>query len=345
MRRALWALAAPGAAASLAGLRAIARPDAVTRAAQSVASRAGPNARQRSEWWGFTAPWDPRSAASLAAHGRALGVAVTGWVRLDSITALPAPAYPDTVHVPPGPRRFGMVTTYARDRFHGEVVRQLGADATLRARVAGAIARWAVAGHYRGLVLDFESLTPGDTTALTTVVRTIADSAHRHRIRPVAVAVPPADTLTYGARHLRAADLLLVMLYDEHWATGAPGPIASPDWVRQFLGLWIANAGAARVVASLPVYGYRWRPPGRAAVLSFADAQRLADSAGVPLTRDSASATLHFATPDSAQGWVCDAPLLDTLVRRADSAGVHRIALWRLGLEDPAVWRARRRGG
>ena len=59
---------------------------------------------------------------------------------------------------------------------------------------------------------------------------------------------------------------------------------------------------------------------------------------GVPLDRDSVSGTLHFTRPDSAQGWVSDAMSLQRLMREADSAGVHRFALWRLGLEDPAIW-------
>jgi hypothetical protein len=29
-----------------------------------------------------------------------------------------------------------------------------------------------------------------------------------------------------------------------------------------------------------------------------------------------------------------------TLVSEAESLGVHRFALWRLGLEDPAIWGA-----
>lgn len=290
--------------------------------------------------WGFTAPWDPRSAASVAAHGSRLSAVVTGWLRLDSLSALPSWAYPDTVHVPPGPARFAIVTTYARDRFHVEVIRQLGADSALRARVAGAIADAAAAGNYQGLVLDFESLAPSDTGALTAVVHAIAAAAHRRRIRPVTVAVPPADTVTYGKRHLGDADLLLVMLYDEHWSTGAPGPIASPNWVRQHLATWISNAGAARLVVSLPVYGYLWKRPAPASVLSFADAERMATIERVALERDSASVTLHFTRPDSAEAWVSDATVLRRLLHTADSAGVRRIALWRLGLEDSATWSA-----
>jgi spore germination protein YaaH len=35
---------------------------------------------------------------------------------------------------------------------------------------------------------------------------------------------------------------------------------------------------------------------------------------------------------------VTDAELLATLVDEVRRSGVHTISLWRLGLEDPAVW-------
>ena len=265
---------------------------------------------------------------------------ISGWLRLDTISALPVSAYRDTVPVPPGTRRYLLVTTYSRDRFHPEIIRRFAADPALRARSAAAIALWAYRHRYRGIVLDFESLAPADSTALSAAVRSISAAAHRRHVRPVTVAVPPADTLTFAARRLAAADLLLPMLYDEHWSTGAPGPIASPGWVHQLLAPWVATAGASRLVVGLPVYGYLWKAPAPATVLSFADAQREAAALGVTLDRDSASASLHYLRPDSAQGWVADAELLRALMREAQDAGIHRFALWRLGLEDPAIWPA-----
>jgi len=294
--------------------------------------------RSRVELWGFTAPWDQRSAASVTCNAPMLSVLISGWIRLDTLSAMPVAAYPDSAHPRRGPRRFALVTTYQHDRFHRETIQRLAGDDALRARVAGALAAWAVDSGYRGLVLDFEGLTRDDTVALAAVVQSIADSAHRRHIRPVTVAIVPTDTLAYASRHLASADLLLVMLYDEHWATGAPGPIASPTWVRQALALRVAEAGAARLVAALPAYGYLWKAPAPAAVLSFADAQRQASALGIPLVRDSISATLHFVRPDSAEAWVADAVLTRQLVQAAESLGVRRFALWRLGLEDPGVW-------
>jgi spore germination protein YaaH len=58
---------------------------------------------------------------------------------------------------------------------------------------------------------------------------------------------------------------------------------------------------------------------------------------GVPLLRDPGSSSLHADT-DIWHIWVSDATQLETLAHDAQSLGITKIALWRLGLEDPAIW-------
>ena len=303
---------------------------------------AGATLRPPGGIWGFTAPWDPRSAASVRAHSRSLAVVVTGWLALDTLTAQPIALYRDTVAAP-GARRFALVTNYFRDRFRPETIRRLAADSTLLAHTSDSLAHLASAGGYQGLVLDFEAMTPADVPALQHVIKALTTAAHHRHVPTVAATVIAADTLAYPGRPLlQAADQLIVMVYDQHWATGAPGPIASPDWARTLLAARIANAGSpAHLVVGLPVYGYEWLHHAPTVVVSLADAHRLATQWGTSLTRDSASANLSASGPDSAQIWVADAPLLDTLRATAAHLGVTTVALWRLGLEDSTMWRSR----
>src|SRR5262245_26898139 len=55
-------------------------------------------AQLRREIWGFTGPWDAASNTSLRDFGGKLDAVITGWIALDSATALPIlPAlFPDT---------------------------------------------------------------------------------------------------------------------------------------------------------------------------------------------------------------------------------------------------------
>jgi peptidoglycan-N-acetylglucosamine deacetylase len=304
-----------------------------------------PRRAQHAEVWGFTGPWDPMSANAVRTHGSGLDAVITGWIGLDSATARPIQPllYPDTVRPRRGTlRRMAIVTSWHGDRFHPTTIRTLAADPRRLAETASLIARHAASMHYRGLVLDFEALSAADTGALALVVRAITDSAHRRGVRPIAVAIPAADTAAYPARLLlRVADLVIPMLYDQHWAGSTPGPVADPAWVRQVLAMRIAEAGGSeRIVAGVPGYGYRWWQGGTRPTdhISFREARQIATDARVPLVRDSATRTLRAARPGEWELWVADAGLLRQLVSDARAAGVRRFALWRMGQEDDAIW-------
>ena len=303
------------------------------------ASAFGASARQRV--WGFTVPWDAGSSASARAHAAQLGAVVSGWIQLDSLTGQPFAEFRDTLarNTPPGMRLMAIVTNAVGGRFHADAVRLLAADQSALARAAGDVARRLTTGHYRGLVVDLEGFVPADRDVVSLVTRAIADSARHRGVTPIAVAVPAVDTGAYpGRSFVPAADYLLVMLYDQHWTTSAPGPLAAPDWVRGAAALRVAEVGAQHVVAALPLYGYRWPTTGPAAAVSFADAQRDAANASLQLQRDAATSTLRATSPGAWDMWVSDAGLIDTLIRTVHAQGVETIALWRLGQEDPAVW-------
>lgn len=300
--------------------------------------------RAPEERWAFTAPWDPRSAASVRAHGLALEGVVLDWIPLDTMTGMPFVLYADSVSavLPAGVRRMALVTSFVADQFHPSIIRRLAVDSLALERSAAAIAERVQRGGYRGVVIDFEGMTGADTALTRAAVAAIAGAARQRGVGPVAVAIAASDTVGYPARlFASSADLLLIMLYDQHWATSPPGTIAEPRWVRRTLAMRVAESGANRVVAALPLYGYQWRANAPAATISYDDARRLAAEAGVAFDRDPATSMLHAmrAGPDGWELWVSDAVLLEALQREVASLGVRRVAYWRLGLEDPAMWR------
>jgi spore germination protein YaaH len=292
-------------------------------------------------YWGFTGPWDPQSDAAIDAHGSKLDRVITGWIGFDTTSFRPIRLYPDTIGTLAAiaPRAMALITTYFGNRFHPEIIRGLGDNAQFSAMTAGGLASLVDSGGYHGVVIDFEGMTPRDLDQLVTVTKAIADSVRAHGVTTVVIAVPAGDTAAYpAALLLQSADLIMPVLYDQHWATSPPGPIAAVDWVSRNLGTRVAEVGAARIVAAFPLYGYRWRRSAPAEVISYDDARRLTTTTNTPLVRDHASGTLHAVSPEGWEIWVSDRALVETLVREARELGVTSFALWRLGLEDPAVW-------
>lgn len=291
-------------------------------------------------FWAFTAPWDTRSDSSLREHAPVFDVAITGWIQLDSATGRPKLLYrDDSAHAGVPTRRFALVTSWHGREFHPSLVRRLGSNPRDLAVVASRLGRVISRGGYSGVVLDFEGQSVADTTLIAQVVRVLADSARRYGASTVAVALPAADTAAYPTHaFFPTADFALIMLYDEHWSTSAPGPVATPDWVRRTLAQRVADVGVDHIVAALPLYGYLWRGDNPAEPLSFADAQRSAAQANVEIARDPVSRSLHAIQPGSWELWSSDAELLGALRDEVAALGVTRIALWRLGQEDPGVW-------
>ena len=309
----------------------------------SACAGQGPLPSQHSEFWGFTGPWEVSSTASVRAHGGQLDAVINGWITIDSASALPVipSPYPDTVRPLSGtPRRMAIVTSWHGEGFHTAPIRLLGADPALLAKAAGSIAKYAQSMHYSGLVLDFEELESADLPVLLKVVRAITDSGHARGVQTIAMAIPASDDAYPARQLLRAVDALIVMLYDQHWAESEPGPIADPSWVKSTLARRVDEAGADRLIAALPAYGYRWRKGSPSAEsVGYADAARMATAAGAPLTRDAASQTLRSRAANGDEIWVADATLLNALVSQSRALGVNRFAIWRLGQEDPAIWR------
>lgn len=303
----------------------------------------GGTVQGRKSFWGFTGPWDARSDASLRTHAGQLDVAVTGWIALDSLTGEPLlpSAYPDTMRLTGGTtRRFALVTSWHGQGFHRASIRALGADPARLARVASRIARHADSMDYAGLVLDFETLEASDVSTQLALVRAIRDSSRAHRVATIAVAVPAEPSAAYPMRSLvDVAEYVLVMLYDQHWPGSDPGPVAAPDWMMRNLSRVVNEVGASRVIAALPFYGYQWRKGTPGVGVSYDAGMFAADSAGIVMRRDSVSQAMRGTSPDGVSSiWLTDAALLDRLVREVERLGVTRIAFWRLGQEDPAVW-------
>ena len=294
---------------------------------------------QKREMWAFTAPWDPRSDASVVRYGEKLDVIVSGWIALDSVTGRPLELFRDTVRVARGPGYFALVTSWHGDRFHPEVVLALARNPDLLGQVAGTIARRAAAARYTGLVLDFEGHAKRDLPALLAVSKAIADSARARKISPIAMAIPAADTAGYPAMPMLGfADYVMPMLYDEHWADSPPGPIASPEWVRTTMGIRVGEVGAGKIIAALPLYGYKWGRDQPGETIGFLDAQRYAAEAGILLEREPSSQTMRARRENQWELWVADERLLQSLVSDIERTGVKHFAFWRLGLEDPALW-------
>lgn len=295
--------------------------------------------QQAREVWGFTAFWDTLSRKSAARNGASLDALVTTWIALDTAGRAPAVLFVDSSTAPRIPqRRLALITSYVHPSFRPAAIRRLAANPRGLARAASSIAATMTSARHRGAVLDFESLEPGDFPSLAAVLKTMSDTLKARGLGPIVVAVPARDTAAYPGKAIveAGADFLLPMLYDQHWAGGPAGPVSAPTWVDSALRVRVREVGHARIIAGLPLYGYRWPSAGKGVTVSFAEASAAAAGG---LTRDAATGSLRASLAGGGELWVTDAVLLKALIELAEAQGVRRFALWYIGQEDPSVWR------
>lgn len=235
--------------------------------------------------------------------------------------------------------RAALVTTYQGSRYHPESIHALTEDAAASGAFASRVASSA-ARNGSGMFIDFQGDTPDELKRTALISRAIADSARARNLSPIGVVVPPGDTIAYPTAVLaRTYELIVVRLYGEHRAGTAPGALVSPEWMTRQIGIRAYDIGASRLVAELPLFGYRWDRNGAVTRITYVDAQALVRSEASVLRRDPATGSLTASS--SRNGWTIwieDATTLEKLISVARRAGIRRFALLGPDGADPDLW-------
>ena len=151
------------------------------------------------------------------------------------------------------------------------------------------------------------------------------------------------------ARLAASADGLVVMNYDQHQVTSAPGPVAAQDWFTANLRQAIKDIPKTKIICAIGGYGYDWgiSPKTKRVVNvdtnSAQEAWLHARESGSEIELDPDSLNPHFAYEEENgvrhQVWYLDAVTTLNQMRAAREVGIRTFALWRLGSEDRSLWK------
>ena len=228
---------------------------------------------------------------------------------------------------------------------HDDIWDQAAADAVILDPAAqkaflAALVRTAAAEGYDGYVLDLESLSPKAAAGYPALLGA-ARAAMAPSGREVWATVAPGPDEPLAAL-AGAGDAAVLMAYDECWATSNAGPVAGADWLRRLLSDRLAGLDPSRVVIALAAYGYDWPDGKPGKPIGAGEAIALARRMKVQVQRDPVSANAHFAYAGPGgrphQVWFVDGPAFAADRAAAAAFKPRGYAVWRLGLEDPALW-------
>lgn len=245
------------------------------------------------------------------------------------------------------------IDTYAMvsNCFDGSVAKSILENAANRRNLINNIIQTIKANNFKGVNIDLEGIYPYDRVYFTTFMSELYNTLHPLGYK-VTIAVPAktVDNLSDGwsgafdyAQIANYTDEVVIMAYDEHYAGGSPGPIASAWWVQSVVNYAVKNIPSQKILLGLAAYGYDWPSSGASArAYGVNSIYNLAASYGAQIKWDTASNTNYFNYTDSSSVyhnvWFENSTSIAYKLDIVNNNNLGGVAIWRIGLEDSDYW-------
>jgi cellulose synthase/poly-beta-1,6-N-acetylglucosamine synthase-like glycosyltransferase/peptidoglycan/xylan/chitin deacetylase (PgdA/CDA1 family) len=294
--------------------------------------------------WGFFVNWDPGSMVSLRLHLSRLTHLVPEWLTLkNALGDVDDQSDPTVIAIA---RQAGLpviaLLTNFRDGWQpGDVRRILKNDGKRRDLIENI--RSNLAEHkFAGVNVDFEDLKRQDRELLVRFMGELAQELHKDGYI-VSEDVPVGDDAYDLKRLAEVNDYLVPMVYDEHYQSGEPGPVASESFFEDQLEKIAKVAPASKMVVGFGNYGYDWIIGGKGSgEVTFDDVMAAATSTHgtIEWDKEAENPALRYTLKgERHEVWFLDAVTALNQVTAAHDAGFRGVGLWRLGAEDPGLWK------
>ena len=195
---------------------------------------------------------------------------------------------------------------------------------------------------FAGVNIDFEQLPEGDRDRMVSFMETL--HAKLKSAGLILTQSLPTDDAAYDLKRLGEIDDYIVpMVYDEHYQSSEPGPVASENWFMNQLEQLSKVVPAAKTVIGFGNYGYDWVIGSQkgGAETTYGDVIAAAEGnrVGVAWDKDTENPVLRYSSGGQQhEVWFLDAVTGLNQVQDVSDYGFRGVALWRLGAEDPGLW-------
>ena len=199
---------------------------------------------------------------------------------------------------------------------------------------------------FSGITLDIEEVPAKAQTDLYILVDELHKEFNKRGLL-LAQAVPFDDPDWNYRAYAAVTDYLMLMAYDQHWSEGEPGPVAGQDWFDAALKKRMGELSPSKTIVCFGNYGYDWTRGGKEAVTVSFQESLLAAKDSLDRPEDirfddrSQNPTFSYEEDDGKTHtvWFLDAVTAFNQIRSAEGYQAAGLALWRLGSEDPALWK------
>ncbi|KUO78609.1 MAG: glycosyl hydrolase family 18 [Desulfosporosinus sp. BRH_c37] len=237
--------------------------------------------------------------------------------------------------------------------FDANLAHRVLSNPAIRANLVTNLVNLTTKDGWDGISVDIEKAPPGDRNNFSAFVAELG-KALKAKDKVLNISIPakfvdyPSD-LWSGAYDYaaigKAADQIILMTYDEHGLGTTQGPVASAGWVDRVIKFAVGKIPKEKIVMGLPVYSFDWgtNKPTMPDYLSYAQTLERAKKHGVEIQTDLSAKVPQFSYTANGVRHEVYFENIASLRAKMDSAlkhKLHGVAIWRLGMEDPAIWDA-----
>lgn len=252
-------------------------------------------------------------------------------------------------------------------RFDSQAIHQFLTNPLAEQNALRAIINECQKNRLAGVQFDFEMVPLSDKNNLTQFYQLAANLLHKNGFI-VSFTIAPSITdhdfpsiyekklydIWQGAYDLKAlgavSDFVTLMTYDQHGEDTIPGPIATTLWDKKVLNHVLQSIPANKLSLGIPTYSGLWymtMNPGskrittRYDAVNFKTVQYILKKFNISLIWDNTN-QINYAiyTPNVLNRYLFieNAASFNAKLHLASEYHLHSVSVFRLGIEDPAIW-------
>jgi len=298
----------------------------------------------------FYVNWEETSLTSLKQNIDSLDVVIPEWLKLTAEGKVEPLQFGRQQEVSrllrqtqPGPKVVPLLTNYSSKGWLSEETGRLLATTAGRAAVISGLLEYARNFPLDGFCLDLEAIPLKMQPGYTSLMAELAARLHADKLA-LYVCAPPEMPSPVCRRAAQVADMVLVLAYAQHSDVDDPGPLAAQDWFENMIQRRATEVPPDKLGIAFGNYVCDWREKSSEVTSRTYDkALVIAREQGALVRLDAVSLNPAFRYEDG-KGRRHDVWLLDAITAFNQLAAARKLsprgfALWRLGSEDPALWR------
>lgn len=294
---------------------------------------------------GFFVDWDAQSYTSLSDHINKLDIIIPEFFFLSpKADTLQSRIDQDVIKIVKKHHKklIASVKNYINNNWDGNAVHGIINSPKRRTAFIHNLLFLLQKHHLDGVNIDFEELVETSDEPLIAFQKELYETLHQKGYLVTQDISPDNDD--YNVKELaKYNDYIFLMAYDQHTELSNAGDISHQEWVEEKLDKICSQIPSSKVILAIAGYGFDWPEDGVGTNVTYQTAISNAQQYKSKVLFDASSGNLHYNYVDNHKVkhsvYFTDAATNFNIMRMADDWKVGGVGLWRLGSEDPRLWK------